>query len=69
MAGATNWAMYTGQFTYWRRKPEVSPDEDLRWEVETSIKYVKIGCAIEYFTYFRYQSDQTFTELRNIMVS
>jgi len=25
------------QVTYWRQKPEVSPDEDLSWDVETSI--------------------------------
>ena len=26
---------HTGQVTYWRQWPEVSPDEDLRSEVET----------------------------------
>ena len=33
-----------GQFTYWRRKLEVSPDEDLKWEVETLILYVNWLC-------------------------
>jgi len=32
--------------SYWRQKSEVSPDEDLSWEVETSINNMLFGCDI-----------------------
>jgi len=34
-----------GQLRYLHQKLGVSPDEVLRLEVETSMKYVKIGCV------------------------
>jgi len=33
-----------GQVTYWHQKPEVSPDEDLRLEVERLINKYVSGC-------------------------
>ena len=42
MMEAIKWATYTGQVTYGRQKPIVSADEDLRSEIETSIKASKI---------------------------